>query len=325
MRVGMISFAHLHAHAYAQALKNHPAVTLVGIHDKDADRGEQVANTYGTTYQPSMEALLDDVEAVVICTENVYHKEAVLAAAAKGVHSLCEKPIATSVQDAEEMIEACEKAGVILQTAFPVRFNPPVQQLKGLIDSGGLGDIRAIHGTNRGTNPGGWFIDPALSGGGAVLDHTVHVVDLMRWFLQSEVAEVYAEVGSSFGTTTADDCGLLTFSFQNGTIATLDPSWSRNKQFPTWGDVTMDVIGSKGVTRLDAFKQNMLLFSDEGKAVQEQFWGDDHDNGLVQDFIESVQMNRPPSITGLDGLKAMQVGLAAYESFQKKQPVSIKH
>ncbi|WP_133579294.1 Gfo/Idh/MocA family protein [Aureibacillus halotolerans] len=325
MRVGMISFAHMHAHSYAQAVTAFANAELIGISDPDKSRGEETARTYNTLYESSVDDLLSKVDAVVICSENAHHKADVLAAAAKGVHVLCEKPLATSVKDAEEMITACENAGVILQTAFPVRFNPPVQQLKALIDRGDLGQIRAIHGTNRGTNPGGWFIDPSLSGGGAVLDHTVHVVDLMRWMLQSEVQEVYAEVGQQFGTTTADDCGLLSFSFQNGTIATLDPSWSRNRTFPTWGDVTMDVIGSDGMTRLDAMKQHIMLYSDVENAVSQLSCADNHDIGLMKDFLDSVAANRQPSITGTDGLKAMQVALAAYESFQRKQPVTIHH
>ena len=85
------------------------------------------------------------------------------------------------------MIDACKANGVLLQTAFPVRYNTTVVRAKQMIDEGKLGRILAMKGTNRGRNPGGWFVDPELSGGGAVIDHTVHVADIMRWITGAEV------------------------------------------------------------------------------------------------------------------------------------------
>src|SRR5947209_6613557 len=81
-------------------------------------------------------------------------------------------------------------------TAFPCRYSPVMQKLKAMIDSGSAGKVLAFRGTNRGRNPGGWFIDRQLSGGGAMIDHTVHVTDLMRWLLRDEVKEVYAEISN---------------------------------------------------------------------------------------------------------------------------------
>src|SRR5690625_7408004 len=104
-------------------------------------------------------------------------------------HILCEKPIATNVADAKDMIQVCEDEGVKLQIAYPVRFSGPIAELKAMIDNGELGDIVAFRTTNRGQNPGGWFVDEEQSGGGAVLDHTVHMADIMSWYLNEEVTE----------------------------------------------------------------------------------------------------------------------------------------
>ncbi|MEK4443417.1 MULTISPECIES: Gfo/Idh/MocA family protein [Niallia] len=323
MRVGIISFAHGHAYAYAEALKKSKGVELVGIADDQEIRGAEVAKKYSTNYYSNYEDLLDqDIDAVIITSENYKHHEHVLAAAKKGKHVLCEKPIATNRKDALEMMEVCKENNVFLQIAFPVRFSTPIVKAKHIIETGELGSIIAIKGTNRGTNPGGWFVDKEKSGGGAVMDHTVHLVDIMRWYMNSDVKEVYAEVDNLFSDYEIDDCGIVTMEFENNVFASIDCSWSRNKTFPTWGDVTLEIIGTKGTLSVDAFAQKSELYSAEG--AKWDYWGDDMNQALVEDFVTNVQKGIAPTITGEDGLKAMEVALAGYESAQSKRPVLIE-
>ncbi|SHF75008.1 Gfo/Idh/MocA family protein [Ornithinibacillus halophilus] len=323
MKIGMMSFAHMHAYSYADSLQKLDGVEMIGVFDDDVARGQEVAAKYGMKHFSDMEEFLAaDMDAVIICSENIRHKEMVLAAAQAKKHILCEKPISTNIADAEEMIRACEDNGVILQIAFPVRFNEPIRQLKAMIDAGELGEIVAFRTTNRGQNPGGWFIDEAMSGGGAVLDHTVHMVDIMRWLTGSEVSEVYAMVDSYFHDIPIDDAGLLTLEFENGVIASHDASWSYFEEYPTWGDVTIEVIGTKRTVKVDALKEHFRLFANGAdKALSNVFFGKDMDFGLVEDFIDCVRTGSKPSITGYDGLKATEVGLAAYESSKKKDRV----
>ncbi|MCL6445271.1 MAG: Gfo/Idh/MocA family oxidoreductase [Alicyclobacillus sp.] len=325
MKVGLISFAHMHAYSYAACLKALPGVEIVGIADDQADRGQKMAQQFQTQYFSDYQDLLRETfDAVVVCTENARHAAVTVAAAEAGKHVLCEKPIATNVDDAVTMIRACRQRGVSLQIAFPCRFNVPVARAKQIVDEGRLGRIIAIRGTNRGQNPGGWFVQQDLSGGGAVLDHTVHVVDLMRWIMRSEVTEVYAEVDTRFYDIPTDDCGLLMLEFENGVFASHDPSWSRPKSFPTWGDVTMEIVGTDGVTHVDAFAQHLTVYNDNTMRVTQDYWGNDMDLGLVIDFVECVRTGRPPSITGEDGLRAMEVALAAYESARTGRPVKLQ-
>lgn len=322
MKVGIISFAHGHAYAYAEALKKMDGVELVGIADDNETRGVEASMRYNTSYYPTYEELLNqDLEAVIITSENAKHHEHVLAAAKKGKHILCEKPIATNKQDAVEMIDACKENNVFLQIAFPVRFSTPVAKAKQIIEEGELGSIVAIKGTNRGTNPGGWFVEKDKSGGGAVMDHTVHLVDIMRWYMGSDVKEVYAEVDNLISDVAIDDCGIVTMEFENNVFASIDCSWSRNKTFPTWGDVTLEIIGTKGTLTVDAFAQKTDVYSMEG--AQWDFWGEDMNQDLVEDFVSNVKNGVPPTITGEDGLKAMEVALAGYESAKRKGPVLI--
>jgi UDP-N-acetylglucosamine 3-dehydrogenase len=323
MKVGIISFAHGHANSYADALTKIDGVQLVGIADDNENRGTKAAESYQTQYFSRYQELLEqDIDAVIITSENSKHREHVVAAAKAGKHILCEKPIASKLEDAEAMIEVCKQNDVILQTAFPVRFNSAILRAKKMIENGELGQILAIKGTNRGTNPGGWFVDPALSGGGAVIDHTVHVVDIMRWFMGSEPREVYAEIDNSISPYNIDDCGILTIEFDNDVFSTLDCSWSRNETYPTWGDVTLEIIGSDGTLKVDAFAQKLDVYDKSG--ANWNYWGDDMDFGLISDFLNSASTGKEPSITGTDGLKALEVALAAYESAEKRQPVKLK-
>lgn len=323
IKIGIISFAHMHAYSYANALKGMKDVQLAGVADDDGERGRKAADRFQTTFYSSYEELLkQDIDAVIITSENVHHCKHVVAAAEAKINILCEKPLATRIEDAEEMIHACEKNNAMLQVAFPVRFNSSILRAKHFVDSGKLGRVLAMRGTNRGTNPGGWFVDRSKSGGGAVIDHTVHVVDIMRWFMKAEVSEVYAEVDQFFSEGSIDDAGILTMEFNNGVFATLDCSWSRNKTFPTWGDVTLEIVGTNGTLHVDAFGQNLHVYSNQ-HGVRRNFWGDDMDDALIRDFVKNVTEKTAPSIAGTDGLRTLEVALAAYRSAEKKQPVSI--
>ena len=324
MRFGIISFAHMHASSYARAISEIPNTELVGIHDDNKERGLSAAARYNSPYYDSLHDLLDtDIDAVIVCSENIRHRDQVIAAATAGKHVLCEKPIATTAPDAAAMIEACERKGVILATAFPVRHASPVARAKKLIDSGVIGQILAVNATNHGRMPGGWFGNRELSGGGAVLDHTVHVADLLRWFLEDEVKSVYAEVDTRIHDIDIDDCGTLLMEFHSGVFATLDPSWSRPKAYPTWGDVTMEIVGTGGVMSLDVFAQVLVEANDSDQKVLYRNWGDNMDLLLVDDFIQAVRQGKKPAASGLDGLKALEIALAAYESAAQGKPVEL--
>ncbi len=171
--------------------------------------------------------------------------------------------------------------------------------------------------------PGGWFVEKDKSGGGAVIDHTVHVADLMRWTLRSEPAEVYAEISNSMHHQEYDDVGSLTITFDNGVFTTLDTSWSRPKSFPTWGDVTMEITGTNGVVSMDMFAQDFALYSDKTMSASWVGWGSNIDLLMVQDFVSRVAAGEPVSVTGEDGLHAVEVALGAYRSYEAGAPVRL--
>jgi predicted dehydrogenase len=325
LKVGFISFAHGHAFSYLEGFRKLPHVAIAGIADAEKHRVEDVVQRYGIPYYADYRDLLrTDIDAVVICSENIHHAELTIAAAKAGKHVLCEKPLGISVSEMEAMIAACEEHHVQLMTAFPCRSLTAVVEAKEAVDRGDIGEIIAIKGTNRGSNPGGWFVDPALSGGGALLDHTVHVMDLMHWFTRSQVSEVYAYAATLFNEELqVDDTGMIHVTFENGVFGVLDTSWSRPKSFPTWGDVTMEIIGTKGVISVDSFAQSNELFSDEvGKGTWD-YWGDNMDDVMVRSFVDALIEGETVPITGEDGLRSAQVALAGYQSLEAGQPVQL--
>jgi predicted dehydrogenase len=172
--------------------------------------------------------------------------------------------------------------------------------------------------------PGGWFVEKELSGGGSATDHIVHIMDLLRWILNDEVKNVYAEFDTRFYDIDVEDCGLVMLELESGVIASIDPSWSRPKTFPTWGDVTMEIVGTEGALSVDAFKQHSLLYNDHDGKVQQQPWSEDMDEGLINDFIFCVKSKSKPSITGNDGIRTLEVVKAAYQSNDLKETVLLK-
>ena len=324
VKIGMMSFAHMHSFSYASAVNEIADAQLVGIADHDADRAREMADTFKTrAFSGYRELLAQEIDAVIIGSENIRHPELATMAARAGKHVLCEKPIATTVADAQAMIDVCKANSVQLMTAFPCRFSPAMVRVRQLVDEGAIGEVLAIKGTNRGRMPGGWFVEKDKSGGGAVIDHTVHVADLMRWTLRSEPAEVYAEISNSMHHQEYDDVGSLTITFDNGVFTTLDTSWSRPKSFPTWGDVTMEITGTNGVVSMDMFAQDFALYSDKTMSTSWVGWGSNIDLLMVQDFVSRVAAGEPVSVTGEDGLHAVEVALGAYRSYEAGAPVRL--
>lgn len=316
MKIGIISFAHMHAYTYAALLAKHPEAELSAVWDDDRARGEAAASTHGARYYPELDAMLQQpLDAFIVCSENARHAEHVMAAARAGKPILCEKPIATRVADAERMIAACRENGAYLHIAFPVRHAVAAIKAREHIGSGSLGRILAIRSTNRGKFPGGWFADKALAGGGAAADHVVHLADAFRWLTGDEVKRVYAELETSFsGGHEVEDCGVVLLELSSGIIASIDPSWSYPAAYPVWGDLTMEIVGEKGTLSLDLFRQSSRFYSGSGNETRFLPWLDDPDEGLIDDFVTRVKESLPPAITGEDGLRTLQVVEACYAS-----------
>ena len=330
MKIGIMSFAHHHAESYIGNLRSIPGVDLIGIADDDLERGQQNAQQFDTHLFPNYEALLTEKpDGVLVCSENNNHRTLVEMAAQAGAHVLCEKPLATTREDAQAMIDACREAGVILMTAFPMRFSAPMQQLKARLDAGDLGQIYCINSTNQGEMPiahRAWFVDKALAGGGAMMDHIVHLADIFNWFFGRDVASVYAQSNHILHADTVDveTGGLVMLQYANGLFLTIDSSWSKPLNYPTWGGLTMELVSERGLTVVDAFSQNLNVFQQTPPSNHWAYWGSDMNQAMVEEFVAAIREGRETAVTGEDGLFALEVVLAAYESAASGNPKNIR-
>lgn len=330
IKIGILSFAHHHGEAYISNLRRMEGVELLGVTDDDPLRGQKIAAENHARYFHSYEDLFEArPDGVIICTENNRHRPFVEMAASRGVHVLCEKPLATTREDARAIVEACAKAGVLLMTAFPMRFSAPLLEIKARLDQGDFGDIYCFNATNQGELPAkyrAWFVDPELAGGGAIMDHTVHLVDMMRWFTGSEVETIYARSNKIFHAEEVDvETGALEMlTFANRVFATIDASWSRPQYWPTWGGLTFEMVTQRGAVVVDAFRQNLNVYRHEWQRSNWAYWGSDMNHAMVSDFAAAIRENRAPRVTGVDGLRAVEATLAAYESDRTGQTVQVK-
>lgn len=337
LKVGLMSFAHLHSAGYAAVLTAMPGVELAAS-DQDAalrpateSGGRDLAEALGIpTYFERYQDLLDwGPDAVIICAENAKHRELTEMAAAAGVHVLCEKPIATSVADAEAMVAACQAAGVQLMIAYPVRFSAAFAALKGDYDAGRLGQAIAVTGTNNGGIPVGrraWFGDKLLAGGGAITDHTVHVADLLDSLFDGNPAtEVYAVSNRMIrgDETELETGGIVSITYANGVIATIDASWSKPKGYPSWGGLSMQVVGTAGIADMDAFSQRVDGYSSVTDAPLWLSFDPNSDERMLHTFLDAVRTGVPAEPSGETGLRTVRIVQAAYESLASGQPVTI--
>jgi len=324
LRVGILSVQHMHVWSYVSALRSHPDAELAGIWDDDVERGEAFAKQAGMTFVADIDELLASCDAVGICSDNKGHASLGIRAAQAGKHILCEKPLVTTEEEGAALLAAVKEAGVKLMTAFPCRFAPAYVALRDKVRRGEIGQVRAICATNRGRCPFGWFVEKEKSGGGAMIDHVVHVGDLLRDLLGEEPIQVQAQIGNNTYGQDWEDTAMLSISFPSGVFATLDSSWSRPKTYRTWGDVTMNVVGDEGVIEINMFGTEAHLTSNSSSpAYNSHGWGSGMDDAMVNEFVRACVDDREPAVTGFDGLQAARIALAGYRSVVAGEAVAI--
>jgi len=326
-RLAIVSLEHVHAAHYLTCLRSLPGIEVVAVAESDQRRvsvhaslleGLTVVSDYHELLRPGA------IDAILICSANSRHKQQVLDFARAKIPILCEKPIATKCVDAREMLAICEANEVPLGICFPVRWSEPLRQAKRLVEQGDLGQVLAVKATNHGTMPGDWFVDPQLSGGGAVMDHTVHVVDALRWFFEAEFTQVFAYAATRLHPIPVEDVGLLTLEMSNEVFVTLDTRCSRpNRSFPIWGDVMLEIIGTRGVISLDLFPWTLNYYSESAGKLLADARDGDLSLRMLENFVGMIEGRAKLSATGLDGLRALEVVEAAYRSIATQQVVQL--
>ncbi|HDN79257.1 MAG: gfo/Idh/MocA family oxidoreductase [Chloroflexi bacterium] len=334
INLGIVSFAHPHAPRYAAAIVNHPYINLIGIAGLgvNASLAQQTASRYGVPYYDDFAELLekDELAGIYVGTEPRRHLEVVREAATRGKHILCDKPIALTLEEADEIIRICREAGVKLMVPFNPRFQLPVMKVKEALDSGEAGELISIFAIKYGKLPTkiplqadySWLIDPEEAGGGGFLDIGIHAVDALRWLAGSEARRVYAHIGTVIHKGLAlDDIGTLTVEFANGVVGTLSAGWANPDGYPTWLDVRFEILTTKAAFLIDSPYHAYWYYDSKG-AKRLYWWRRDVD-GLVDEFAKAISEDREPAITGEDARAALAITLAAYESARTGKVVTL--
>lgn len=249
--VAMLSFAHVHAGGYADAVTEDPRTQIRVVWDEVPERGRDRADHYGVPYEPSLEVAVgrDDVDAVVVNSMTNNHHEVYFAAVNAGKHIFTEKALTVTVADADRVVEAVDGSGIKFMISLPSRCDPQVLWLRGVVDSGILGDVtyirtRIAHQAALDHWFGGhnaWFADKEAAGGGGLFDLGCHTVDITRW-LGGPPKSVVAQMNSFSGTyPTVDDNAVGVVEFESGALGTMECAWVQRR-----GPNPIEVYGTEG-------------------------------------------------------------------------------
>ena len=328
--VGLGQFAE---HVVLPGFRNTRKAQLVALVSGDERKARRLAKKFGASdvyNYTSYTQCLDNpqVDAVYIATNNSTHAEYTMQAAAAGKHVLCEKPMATSVAECQQMIDACRSNHVRLMIAYRKYFEPAALDLKLLVDSGKLGRLKIIHSAfSIYLRPGGgradWHFDRRLSGGGALPDVGVYCINTARWVTGKDPVEAAAYQWTV-------DPGLFQEVDENVAFRLNFPDSLVMQGTASWGGATesfITIVGEKGwATLAPAFQydEERRLYGRIGGRWFEKTYKIMNELALELDaFADCIRRNREPAPNGAEGLRDVAVMQAIYQSAREGRPVSI--
>lgn len=300
--------------AYRDVFAGVEGARLVAIADCRPRAADVLADLLGAASYPSARAMLDGegLDAVVVCTPPATHAEVALQAIGRGVHVLCEKPLSIDTASAARMLDGAARAGVECAMATKFRFVDDVVRARALVESGILGELIQVENvfTGRVDMRRRWYSDPAVSGGGVLIDNGTHSVDLVRYFL-GPIVEVLAVEGPRAEHLAVEDNGRMLLRAESEVLASVELSWSYQR--PT--DSYLDVYGTQGTLRVG-------WQASRYRQVGSEEWvdlGTGYDKitcmrGQVEAFCAAVRGERPLAVTADDALASVRVIEAAYAS-----------
>jgi predicted dehydrogenase len=321
VRWGIVGAGDIADRVMTPALRDSPRGDLVAVARRDQAAAEAFAERHGARRAyTSVEGLCDDpeVDAVYVATPVDRHCPDTLAAAARGKHVLCEKPMALNVAEGERMRAACAEAGVQCMVCFYQRFNARHRQIKALLDAGAIGRVTAARMNFSGRSPdrpGAWRQDPARAGGGCYMDNASHCVDLLRYFF-GEIISVSALVDTLAARYPVEDTATSLLRLANGVHAVVTSYWSTDDPDVERNSL-LEILGTDGAivsTPLhDKFSRGRLVVATRSGERSYSYDESTH-VAVLEEFAEALAAGRPPAITANDGVAALRVVEAVYES-----------
>ena len=310
MKAGVIGVGAMGQH-HARVYHEMDGVELIGVSDIDQGRAEEIATMYDTQVFNDYRKLLScDLDLVSVAVPTTLHRNVAMDVISAGVHLLVEKPIASTLEDADEMISAAKDAGVRLMVGHIERFNPAVTRLKEIIDSGMLGDIVSISARRVGPH------NPRIRDVGIIMDLGVHDIDTISYLYNEKAESVYAIAGNGLPEIHENHAGIL-MQFGRGRAGMIDVNWLTPHKVRM-----LTAVGTDGVAYLDYIAQTLELHDGDwiGSAKIEE------KEPLVNEleyFIGTV-VNQRNRIFEDDGRYVLKTALAAIRSYQEGRLVRVE-
>ncbi len=307
-----------------------PGASIAGVVDTDADRAAVLGSPVHATLEEALERT--EFDAVVISTPTFTHRDLAVAAADAGKHVFCEKPMAITEQECDDMAAAAERAGVVLQIGFMRRFQPEFAEARARIEAGEIGEPMVIKSLTRGPGlPPPWAWDLKTSNG-MLAEVNSHDFDCVRWLVGSPIARVYAEAvnikGRDRGVDVEDfyDNAVVTLRFAGGSLGTIDGTCPADYGY----DARVEVLGTRGLLQIGDVRGQPLLMvqSRETGAVTpvHRTWPERFEAGYreqMRAFVAAASSGSAPRVTAADGRAAVQAVRAANRSWQEQRPVEV--
>lgn len=267
---------------------------LVGVADKNFERAKEIGKKYGTNYFKDYTELLDEVDAVSIAVPTSLHKKVALDFIRKKVHCLVEKPIASTVEEAEEMIKEADKNHVKLMIGHIERFNPAVIKLKEIVDKGKLGRLILI--STRRVGP---FIE-RIRDVGIIIDSATHDIDVARYLVGKDPINVFAKSGRV--KSEKEDHAILVLDFGD-VVASIEVNW-----FTPHKVRSLVATGTEGIAYLDYIKQELEVCNSKQR-ITPRINKEEPLKLELEHFLDCIKNNKEPLVDGNEGLKVLEIAL----------------
>ncbi|NLJ85316.1 MAG: Gfo/Idh/MocA family oxidoreductase [Firmicutes bacterium] len=305
-----------HLHGYAQ-LDDVEVVALADPYRKNLNLLGDMHNIPKDARYVSYEDLLarDDIDAVSVCTPNYLHGPQTVDALRAGKHVLCEKPMATSVEAAEAMVNAAADAKKVLMVGFTHRYLKHNQVAKGLLEDGAIGNPYMIRVRFAHDGPykswaatTDWFFRPEKAGGGALLDMGIHALDISRYML-GEITSISGRIGTFGKDIVVEDTAVLNFSFGDRALGYIETGWSSKE-----GVLGLEIYGTEGTIVVDYVTPIRVFRASTGQWEEITDAKNDAAVAEMRHFVDCVKTGKTPLTSGIDGLISVKLAAAVYES-----------
>ncbi len=322
---------------HAQSFGEVAGARLVAVADVVESRAAHFAKDYACEMHTDHRRLLErrDVDAVSICTPSGMHAQMAIDAMQAGKHVIVEKPMALNLRDADRMIDTAKSTGVKLCVVLQNRYNPPMQDLRRVVDEGRLGRLLLGNATVRWYRPqeyyeDGWHGTWAMDGG-ALMNQSIHHIDALQW-LMGEVESVFAYTATLAHHIEAEDTGVVAIRFKSGALGTVEGS---TITFPQNLEGSVAIFGERGSAKVGGTALNRKeIWKIEGELEHERelltrdqvdppsVYGFSH-KAVIADMIAAIKEDRAPRTTGAEARKSVALVLAIYESARTGKPVNM--